>query len=288
MVIKLNKEHLDLLNKTFKNDVKILDKLQGGMMNETVVFSSGNKKYVFYSPTKQANEMVNRKIEKETQDIAESLSLTRHSVYFNVKEGTKITEYIEGKSLNHLKFFSYKKVAKLLFDLHSSKQKCSLDYNPLSKLENYKKEASKYAKFCEEFNELYSYIMNVKNFLLKHKKTLAHNDAQRSNIIKSKNGHYYLIDFEFSMNNDPVYDLATFGNDSVKEGLRLVKAYKKLSSLPNIEKRYLLWRIDISLQWYLVALIKHYRGEGNTHNINFLDVADHFLKNALEARKLIK
>jgi hypothetical protein len=45
-------------------------------------------------------------------------------------------------------------------------------------------------------------------------------------------------------------------------------------------KKYVLY---VSLQWYAVALVKHYRGEGKVHNFNFLDVASHFLNNAKDA-----
>ena len=53
-------------------------------------------------------------------------------------------------------------------------------------------------------------------------------------------------------------------------------------------RRFYLWRIYISLQWYLVAIVKHYRGEGKTHGFDFLSVANHFLNNALTAYKRLK
>ena len=118
--------------------------------------------------------------------------------------------------------------------------------------------------------------------------TLAHNDAQRSNIVKSLEGKYFFIDFEFAANNDPVYDIGTFGNGDALEGKRLLEEYEKLVPLKDGLKRYALWRIDISLQWYLVAVIKHYRGEGKIHGIDFLAVGKHFLGVAEEAYKLIK
>ena len=98
----------------------------------------------------------------------------------------------------------------------------------------------------------------------------------------------FFIDFEFAANNDPVYDIGTFGNGDALEGKRLLEEYEKLVPLKDGLKRYALWRIDISLQWYLVAVIKHYRGEGKIHGIDFLAVGKHFLGVAEEAYKLIK
>ena len=65
-------------------------------------------------------------------------------------------------------------------------------------------------------------ISSYKDYLESQKMTLCHNDAQKSNIVKDLNDNYYLIDFEFMGNNDPIYDIATFGNGLVKEGFELL------------------------------------------------------------------
>ena len=87
-------------------------------------------------------------------------------------------------------------------------------------------------------------------------------------------------------NNDPIYDIATFGNGTVEEGFELLKEYAPNPSI-DLMRRYYLWRIFVSLQWYNVALVKHYRGEGAIHNFNFLSVADFFLNNAKTAKKYL-
>ena len=162
-------------------------------------------------------------------------------------------------------------------------------YDPLTRLENYKKEALTHTdKFDDEFYDLWKIIEKNRGFLLSQPLSLAHNDAQRSNIIKAIDDNYYLIDFEFSANNDPVYDIATFGNGDAFEGKRLLEEYEKLTPLADGLKRYALWRIDVSLQWYLVALIKHYRGEGAIHGYDFLQVGRFFLKIALDAKTLLE
>ena len=83
------------------------------------------------------------------------------------------------------------------------------------------------------------------------------------------------------MNNYEIYDIACFGNNDVEEGYQLLKAVYKDELDINKEKAYFLWRMLVSIQWYNVALIKHERGEGKTHNMNFMDVTTHFYNNAL-------
>lgn len=285
----MKEEHLELLKKVIGNDAEVVSELLGGMMNEAYIVKSKKGKFVYYISTAQANEMVDRKLEKETQNIAYELGITSENVYFDLEKGIKINHFIEGDSINHIKEFDYKKVAELMVKFHSSKKLASVYYDPLTRLASFKKEASAFVSdFGEDFNKLYKVIEDNKAFLLSQKLSLAHNDAQRSNIVRDPNGNYFLIDYEFAANNDPVYDIGTFGNDDVLEGKKLLEEYEKICPLENGLKRYALWRIDISLQWHLVAIIKHYRGEGAVHGFNFLAVAEHFLDNAKKAYELLK
>ena len=285
----MEEKYLKLLKSILGDDTEVISSLQGGMMNEAYIVSSKKGKFVYYISTKQANEMVDRALEKETQNIAFNLGITSENIYFDLEKGIKINRFIDGDSINHIDNFDYEKVAKLLATLHSSKVKASVYYDPLGRLIAYRKEAETFVKkFDDDFYKLFALIEENKSFLLSQELVLAHNDAQRSNIVCSSDNKYFLIDYEFAANNDPIYDIATFGNQDVLEGKKLLEFYTKIVPTKDALKRYALWRIDISLQWYLVANIKHYRGEGKVHNMNFLDVAAHFLNNALNAYKLLK
>ena len=97
-----------LLEKTLGKDSEIVSPLLGGMMNISyIVKNKDNKKYVLYIPTEQANEMVNRQLEKENQRLVNALGLTYKNVYFDVDTGIKINEYIEGTSLDKISTFDY-------------------------------------------------------------------------------------------------------------------------------------------------------------------------------------
>ena len=252
-------------------------------MNDSSIVIDKNKKYVLYISTTQANEMVDRSLEKENHSLVYSLGITSKNVYFDIDKGIKINEYIEGLSLDKTDSYDVDKVAKLLHTLHDSKKLSSSDYLPFERFIKYEKEAS---EFIDAFDKTYlairEEVFKNKDYLERQEKVLCHNDAQKSNIIKSIDNDYYLIDFEFMGNNDPIYDIATFGNSSVEEGYNLLRHYF-VNLNDNVVKRYYLWRMYISLQWYVVALVKHYRGEGKLHQFNFLDVASHFLNNAFEA-----
>ena len=90
----MKKEHLDLLKKVIGEDAKVESELVGGMMNEAYIVSSKQGKFVYYISTAQANEMVDRNLEKETQNIAFSLGITSENVYFDLNSGIKINKII--------------------------------------------------------------------------------------------------------------------------------------------------------------------------------------------------
>ena len=276
----------EILKKTLGDNYAIEGEVQGGMMNVSYrVKDAKGKSYIIYLPTEQANEMVNRELEKEHQLIAKALGITSKNVYFDTKTGIKINEFIEGVSLDKTNEYDVKKVAKIMHILHSSYLVSKEDYNPFNRfLNEYEKESHTFGfEFPELYKEIRDFVIKHRDYLESQRKVFSHNDAQRSNIIKCEDGKYYFIDFEFVGNNDALYDIAAFGNGEVKDGRELLDAYCDGQPTEDEIKRFYLWRMYISLQWYNVAITKHFRGEGEKHGFNFLDVATHFLTNAKTA-----
>lgn len=276
-----------LRNDLETNKIRPDKELLGGMMNKSFIISLEGKKYVWYVPTEQANEMVDRKLEKRCLDMVYPLGITSKNIAF-YDDGMKINEFIEGISTNLTNEFDINKISIMLHKLHDSKLTTGVSYEPFKKIEGYNLEAKTLRiSLSEDFEKLYSFLNSNKEFLQSQKQTICHNDFQRSNIVKSLDDNYYMIDFEFMMDNDPIYDIAAFGNNVVEEGLDLLKVYFDNKQTKQEEKRFYLWRIFLSLQWYLVALIKDKRGEGKAHGINFVDVANFFLSNAKHAKELL-
>ena len=282
----MTKEKIEeLLVKVLGEGAEIVHEMLGGMMNISYLVKDKNdKKYIIYIPTEQANEMVDRPLEKEHQRIIYELGLTSKNVYFDEKSGIKINEFIEGDSLDKIAGFDYDKIATIFHKLHNSVMLSRVDYAPFTRFINeYEKEALQYEEPSQLYKELRDFLFSKRNFLESQPLVLSHNDAQRSNIVKTPNDEYYFIDFEFVGNNDEIYDIAAFGNGTVSEGRKLLEKYYDNNPSDNEIRRFYLWRIYISLQWYNVAITKHYRGEGEKHGFNFLDVANHFLTNAKDA-----
>ena len=276
-------EKENIIKKYLGESAQIEKQILGGMMNGSFLVDYQDKKYILYMPTPQANEMVNRKEEKRHLDIVYPLGVTSKNVYFDIPSGIKINEFIEGESLNNLDNYNEEKVADILRKLHQSGLKSNLDYQPFERFLGFEKEALEFCDLSDDYRAFKELLFSNREYLESDPKVLSHNDYQKSNIVfNPKDGNYYMIDFEFMANNTEIYDIACFANNDVNDGLRLLRAY---FGNPSIEqtRKFFLWRIFVSMQWYLVAIIKHYRKEGEKHHFNFLAVADHFMNIAKTA-----
>ncbi len=100
------------------------------------------------------------------------------------------------------------------------------------------------------------------------------------NFILSDN-RLYLVDWEFSGNNDPIYDIACFGNDSFDEALQLLEEYYEYAS-PKEYQRLYAWRMFQCLQWHLVAKYKHEVGLSEELVLDFDFFANEYLSQAKE------
>ena len=284
----MNRVYLkDILTKVLGEGYVLESRIYGGMMNISyIVRDSEGKKYVIYLPNGKANKLVNRKLEEENSKIISDLGLTSKFVYFDTKRGIKIKEYIEGVSLDKIDAseIDYQKVADLLHLLHDSKKIAEEDYHPFDRLANYENKALSFQKESNDYRELKDFLSTHMNILSSQEKVFSHNDYQKSNILKGEDGKYYVIDFEFAANNDPIYDIAAFANGTIEDGEKLLVCYFNNPTKEQYQRFYL-WRIFISLQWHNVAIAKHYQKEGKEASFNFLMVAKFFLDLAKKAEE---
>lgn len=286
----MNKEELSVSEvlKSVESILKFERELHGGMMNRSFVMKDKfNNNYVLYIPAGEANSMVDRDIEHRVCNIYFNLGVSPQNFTFDEETGVKINEYIPGVSLNYVDpdEIDFNEVAKII-KAERNAPLIEEYYNPFERLLGYENERIGYGvqNTRNEYEILRKLVFDNRVILEKGKICLSHNDFQPSNIIASDrpDGKYYLIDFEFAMNNYEMYDIACFGNNNVKYGVKLLETVYENPKIKDYEAYYL-WRMFISLQWYNVALIKDYHGEGEAHNIDFKGVASFFIDNALEA-----
>jgi len=262
-------------------EVSIDFRLMGGMSNFTYVINVNENRYTFRIPGKKAEKFVDREVEKYHIDLIEGTGLNNETVYLDTESGVKIARYIEGTPLHETKTLDYlEEAANVLRTLHDSNLQSKYNYAPFKRIEQYE-------SYLEEFDYTHEkrYFDYKKDlfahgeFLARFEQTFTHGDAQISNFVVTDNG-LRLMDWEFSGQNDPFFDLAQFGNKDFDHAIALLPIYLKRTPTHDDFKRLYLWRIDLCLQWHNVALYKHMIGLSEDLGIPFDKVASMYLDKA--------
>lgn len=271
--------------KVFKTDkIEIMHRLLGGMSNVTYVIKVYEKLHTFRYPGKNAEYFVDRSIEEKNIKLFEKLGVTNKTVYFNIENGIKASEYIEGTSLNLIDKvqYPYEDIALLLKKIHQAEWKSANDYSPFERLQKYEQYClDKGFKLPNNYLEIRDKFFEYKEYLQSLPKSFAHGDSQPSNFIITDQG-LKVVDFEFTGNIDHIYDIACFANMRISDGEQLLKAYYSNKIKDDEWFRFYAWRCFQCLQWFNVAVFKHLIGMSEILKIDFLKVSDHYLQLANE------
>ncbi|MDY0363540.1 MAG: RdgB/HAM1 family non-canonical purine NTP pyrophosphatase [Bacilli bacterium] len=283
--IKMEEKILLEAKKVFNTDkIEIMHRLLGGMSNVTYVIKVYDKLYTFRYPGEKSEYFVDRSVEEKNIKLFEKLGVTNKTTYFSTETGIKVSEYIEGTSLNLIsnEKYPFEDVAMLLKKIHNVEWKSDNDYNPFKRLE-------KYEQYCIEkgfvlpksYLNIRDKFFTYKDYLQSLPKSFAHGDSQPSNFIITGRG-LKVVDFEFTGNIDHIYDIACFANMRISDGEKLLETYYFGDVKDNEWFRFYSWRCFQCLQWFNVAVFKHLIGMSELLKINFLKVSEHYLDLANE------
>lgn len=269
-----------LSNKVFNKDIKKLERLYGGMSNYNYLVTINNKKYIFRIPLESSNIIINRKYENLNLEKLINKDYLLKTVYFDDYFGYKISEYVDGTSLKYIDEdkIPYDLVTNILKDLHNN-VKFDNTNNLFDELLDLEKLAENNNK---EYFKIKETLQNLKiNLLDKENYCACHCDCIPDNFVLDKDNNLYLLDWEFSENNDPIYDIACFGENDFNQALKLFDFYYPNPSI-NERQRLYYWRIYQNLKWFNLALYKHINGLSTVFKFDFKNISNYFIEASQE------
>lgn len=199
------------------NEVEKIEPL-GGMTNRNYLVFTKNNKYVFRKSGEGTSEIISRVNEIKNCKKVRKIGIDANLLVFNENTGVKITEYIENaQTLNpDTVEFYLEDIANTLKKLHTSDIEFNNLFNPFDEMRKYEELSLKLnGKFYEGYKEVREKVFSLKNKMDKLNIQLVscHNDTVPENFIKS-GAKIYLIDWEYSGVNDPMWDLAAISIES--------------------------------------------------------------------------
>ena len=183
----------------------------GGMTNQNYLVKTTNKQYIVKFFGKGTEKLINRQDEKYNLELLKDLDLDVKNYLFDIEAGIKVNEYIESAitlDSNTIKT-KFDKIAPILQTIHASGKELRGEFAPFEEIKKYEsliEEKIPYANYEAVREEVFSLEKRLADLGVDRKS--CHIDLVPENFIESPQGRLYLIDWEYSSMNDPMWDLA--------------------------------------------------------------------------------
>ena len=183
----------------------------GGMTNQNYLVITTNKQYIVKFFGKGTEKLINRQDEKYNLELLKDLDLDVKNYLFDIVAGIKVNEYIESAiTLDSTSIKTkFDKIAPILQTIHSSGKELRGEFAPFEEIKKYEsliEEKIPYANYEAVREEVFSLEKRLADLGVDRKS--CHIDLVPENFIESPQGRLYLIDWEYSSMNDPMWDLA--------------------------------------------------------------------------------
>lgn len=215
-----------------ERDIVEIEAIKKGLTNTSFKFECKGKKYVYRHPGIGTEEYIHRSSEEFSMKVAKKLQLDDTYIYMHPTEGWKISHYIEdARNLDYHNREDVCKALAMIKQLHDANIKSEFDFNiKRATLEFIEKISARGRNDFADFEELYQTMLKLYDLTEKDgvEKRLCHCDCYDPNFLVDKNGKMYLIDWEYSGNDDPANDLGTFiccSDYTYDEAMDVLKTY---------------------------------------------------------------
>ena len=183
----------------------------GGMTNQNYLAKTTNKQYIVKFFGKGTEKLINRQDEKYNLELLKDLDLDVKNYLFDIEAGIKVNEYIESAITLDSRSIKTKfdKIAPILQTIHASGKELRGEFAPFEEIKKYEsliEEKIPYANYEAVREEVFSLEKRLADLGVDRKS--CHIDLVPENFIESPQGRLYLIDWEYSSMNDPMWDLA--------------------------------------------------------------------------------
>lgn len=224
--------------------------------------------YVYRYPGIGTEKYINRKSEAASMKVASRLGLDNTFICMDGKKGWKLSRYIQNaRELDYQNISDVRKALTMMRKLHDAKIISEYDFDIWEKTERFIEQLKNAGRLeIEGFDELYRQMKKIKELVENDEyseKCLCHCDCYSPNFLIDDENQMYLIDWEYSGNDDPASDLGTFiccSEYSFEEAVHVITLY--LDKIPEKKElgHYLGYVAIASYYWYIWALYQEFRG----------------------------
>ena len=237
----------------------------GGMTNQNYLVKTTSKPYIVKFFGKGTEKLINRQDEKYNLELLKDLNLDVKNYLFDIESGIKVNEYIDSATtLDSTSIKTkFEKIAPILQTIHASGKELRGEFAPFEEIKKYETLIEgniPYANYEAVRKDVFSLEKRLADLGVDRKS--CHIDLVPENFIESSQGRMYLIDWEYSSMNDPMWDLAAlfleseFTNQEEEDFL----TYYESDKTPVSREKIRIYKILQDTIWSLWTVYKEDQG----------------------------
>ncbi|NIB96780.1 phosphotransferase [Streptococcus pseudopneumoniae] len=237
----------------------------GGMTNQNYLVKTTNKQYIVKFFGKGTEKLINRQDEKYNLELLKDLDLDVKNYLFDIEAGIKVNEYIESAITFDSTTIKTKfdKIAPILQTIHASGKELRGEFAPFEEIKKYEsliEEKIPYANYETVREEVFSLEKRLVDLGVDRKS--CHIDLVPENFIESPQGRLYLIDWEYSSMNDPMWDLAALFLESefTRQEEEAFLSHYESEQTPVSREKIAIYKILQDAIWSLWTVYKEEQG----------------------------
>ena len=237
----------------------------GGMTNQNYLVKTTNKQYIVKFFGKGTEKLINRQDEKYNLELLKDLDLDVKNYLFDIEAGIKVNEYIESAiTLDSTSIKTkFDKIAPILQTIHASGKELRGEFAPFEEIKKYEsliEEKIPYANYEAVRKEVFSLEKRLIDLGVDRKS--CHIDLVPENFIESPQGRLYLIDWEYSSMNDPMWDLAALFLESefTRQEEETFLSHYESDQTPVSREKITIYKILQDTIWSLWTVYKEEQG----------------------------
>ena len=237
----------------------------GGMTNQNYLAKTTNKQYIVKFFGKGTEKLINRQDEKYNLELLKDLDLDVKNYLFDIEAGIKVNEYIESAiTLDSTSIKTkFDKIAPILQTIHASGKELKGEFAPFEEIKKYEsliEEKIPYANYEAVREEVFSLEKRLADLGVDRKS--CHIDLVPENFIESPQGRLYLIDWEYSLMNDPMWDLAALFLESefTRQEEEAFLSHYESEQTPVSREKIAIYKILQDAIWSLWTVYKEEQG----------------------------
>ena len=237
----------------------------GGMTNQNYLAKTTNKQYIVKFFGKGTEKLINRQDEKYNLELLKDLDLDVKNYLFDIDAGIKVNEYIESAiTLDSTSIKTkFDKIAPILQTIHASGKELRGEFAPFEEIKKYEsliEEKIPYANYEAVREEVFALEKRLADLGVDRKS--CHIDLVPENFIESPQGRLYLIDWEYSSMNDPMWDLAALFLESefTRQEEEAFLSHYESEQTPVSREKIAIYKILQDAIWSLWTVYKEEQG----------------------------